>query len=111
MVFISRGNVRKNNGFPRLIMLIDVFQFLSILLWEDAELLLEAFGEILRRVEAHLGCHFTDQNVRVRPDDVLSFLQADAGDEAMTVCPVVAFTLLYKVDSLITISLAKESRL
>ena len=28
-------------------MLIDVFQFLSILLWEDPELLLEAFGEIL----------------------------------------------------------------
>lgn len=47
IVFISRGNVRKNNGFPRLIILIDVFQFLCILLWEDAELLLEAFGEIL----------------------------------------------------------------
>ena len=28
--------------------------------------------------------------------------------KAMTVCPVVAFTLLYRVDSLITISLAKD---
>lgn len=63
IVFISRGNVRENNGFPRLIMLIDVFQFLSILLWEDAELLLEAFGEILRSVEAHL-LPLHDQNVR-----------------------------------------------
>ena len=30
--------------------------------------------------------------------------------KAMTVCPVVAFTLLYKVDSPIAISLAKASR-
>ena len=91
---ISRGNVRKNNGFPRLIMLIDVFLFLSILLREDAELLLEAFREILRSVEAHLGCHIADQNVRVRLDDALSFLQADAGDEGNDRLPCCGFHLI-----------------
>ena len=54
---------------------------LSILLREDAELLLEALREILRGVEAHLYCHIADQDVWVRPDDALSLLQADAGDE------------------------------
>ena len=86
--------MRKNNGFPRLIILIDVFQFLSILLWEDAELLLEAFREILRSVEAHLGCHIADQNVWVRLDDALSFLQADAGDEGDDGLPRGSFHLI-----------------
>ena len=94
MVFISRGNVRKNNGFPRLIILIDIFQLLCIFLREDAELLLEAFREILRSVEAHLSCHFADQNVGVLPDDALRLLQADAGDESNDRLPCCGFYLI-----------------
>ena len=75
-------------------MLIDVFLFLCILLREDAELLLEAFREILRRVETYLGGHIADQNVRVRPDDALSLLQADAGDEGNDRLPCCGFHLI-----------------
>ena len=77
-----------------LIILIDIFLLLSIFLREDAEFLLEAFGEILRSVEAHLGCHFADQNVRVRPDDALRLLQADAGDEGNDRLPSCSFYLI-----------------
>lgn len=55
--------MRKNNRFPRLIILIVAFQLLGILFREDAELLLEAFREILRRVEAHLGGYIADDYV------------------------------------------------
>ena len=72
----------------------DIFQLLSILLREDAELLLEAFGEILRGVEAHLYCHIADQDVWVRPDDALSLLQADAGDEGNDRLPRCGFHLI-----------------
>ena len=75
-------------------MLIDVFQFLSILLREDAELLLEAFREILRSVETYLYRHIADQNVRVRLDDALRLFHSDRGDEGDDGLPRGGFHLI-----------------
>ena len=73
---------------------LTLFQFLGILLREDAELLLEAFREIFRRVETYLGGYIANQNVRVRLHDAASLLHPDCRDEGDDRLPRGGFHLI-----------------
>ena len=58
-----------------------------ILTGKDTELLLEQFGEILRRIETHLHRELSHTDIWLLTHDTAGLLQTDGVDEACDILP------------------------